>query len=82
MLDEVLLKDREFLVGDRFTVADICVSYALYLGQDITVDGKKLSDSYKPQTFDYMKRMSSREGFLSAQRIQEQSSKLFKQKHP
>jgi glutathione S-transferase len=35
---EERLKDREFLCADRFTVADICVGYALVLAESVGLD--------------------------------------------
>jgi glutathione S-transferase len=36
---EARLADREFLCANRFTVADICVGYALILARSIGLDG-------------------------------------------
>lgn len=36
---EARLADREYLCADRFTVADICVGYALILAKSIKLDG-------------------------------------------
>lgn len=49
MLNNTLADGRDFLVGNRFTIADICITYALYLGRTLEVDGKALATSYKPQ---------------------------------
>ena len=64
MLDAVI-EDREFLCDNRFTMADIAIAYALFLGEslDIHVD-------YKPQTRDYLERMKAREGFRKGQEAQ------------
>lgn len=49
---------REWLCADRFTVADIAVGYALYLGEVIGV-----SQHYKPQTAAYLERLKARPAF-------------------
>ena len=59
-LDAHLL-DHEYLAGERFTVADICVGYALYLAREL-----KLSERFKPQTLAYLKRLVEREAFKRA----------------
>jgi glutathione S-transferase len=55
------LESNEFLVDNRFTIADIAVGYALYLGRAI-----KLDERYKPQTAAYLERMMARPGFIRA----------------
>jgi glutathione S-transferase len=77
MLDNVLSDGREFLCGNRFTIADISITFALYLGTTLEVDDKKLDSFYKPQTKDYMKRMISRQSFKSAQLSQDKSALEF-----
>jgi len=59
-LDEHLEK-HEYLVDNRFTVADIAVSYALYLGRVL-----KFDERYKPQTADYLQRLMERPAFRRA----------------
>ena len=66
-LDEHL-ENNEYLVDGRFTIADIAVGYALYLGRAL-----KLDDRYKPQTADYLHRLMARPGF---QRADEQGEPL------
>jgi len=56
------IRDREFLCADRFTIADIAIAYALYLGRTLDIDR-----DYQPQTLDYLERMISRPGFQRAQ---------------
>jgi glutathione S-transferase len=73
MLDETLLNGNEFLVGNRVTVADICIAFSLYLGTKLEVNGKLMSDAYKPQTKDYLNRMINRDSFKRALIIQENS---------
>ena len=59
------LDDHEFLCTDRFTIADIAVAYALFLGESLGIH-----ELYKPQTRDYLERMKAREGFEKAQEAQ------------
>ena len=56
--------DREFLCDGRFTIADIAIAYALYLG-----DGLGLSQFYEPQVLDYFKRMTARPAFQKIEAI-------------
>ena len=51
-------KTRSYLCDGRFTVADIAVSYALYLGELYGY-----SESYSPQVIDYLQRMKQRSAF-------------------
>ncbi len=55
------LEKHEYLVDGRFTIADICVIYALHFGKFLDHH-----EFYKPQTLDYLERMTSREGFKRA----------------
>lgn len=55
------IKDREFLNDDRFTMADICVGYALYLGKLNRFDSE-----YEPQTIAYLERLMARDAFQRA----------------
>jgi len=55
------LEDNEYLVDNRFTIADIAVAYALYLGRSL-----KFQERYKPQTLAYLERMMARPGFVRA----------------
>ena len=50
------------LIGSR---SPVCVAYPLFFGTSIWVDGKRLSDWYKPQTRAYMDRMLARPGWLA-----------------
>ena len=55
------LESHEFLVDNRFTIADIAVAYALYLGC-----GLKLDKDYQPQTAAYLERLMERPAFKRA----------------
>jgi glutathione S-transferase len=50
------------LVDNRFTIADIAVTYALYLGRAI-----QLHQKYKPQTLAYLERLMERPAFKRAE---------------
>ncbi|MEE4280164.1 MAG: glutathione S-transferase family protein [Halieaceae bacterium] len=63
------LEARDYLVDDRFTVADICVAYALYLGTQLGLD-----ERYKPQTRAYLDRLMAREAFRRADAIGREAS--------
>lgn len=53
--------EREFLCADRFTIADICIAYALYLADTLGLRG-----GFKPNTEAYYKRLSQRPAFQRA----------------
>ncbi len=53
--------EREFLCAGRFTIADICVGFALYLADTIG-----LRQGFKPNTEAYYKRLISRPAFQRA----------------
>ncbi len=55
------LEGREFLCGDRFTVADICVGYALILSASVGLD-EGVPDSLKA----YRERLTSRPAYQRA----------------
>ncbi len=55
---ETATANHEFLCANRFTIADICVGFALYLADSI-----KLSSGFKPNTAAYYKRLSERPAF-------------------
>ncbi len=59
------LAGHEFLVDERFTIADIAIAYALYLGESLGI-----ADNYQPQTRSYLERMKRRDGFQRAQAAQ------------
>lgn len=55
------IEGREWLSDNRFTVADIAVGYALYLGEVIGI-----APHYKPQTAAYLARLKARPAFARA----------------
>jgi len=58
------IADREFLVGDKFTIADIAIGYALYFGRLEKRDG-----DYTPQVSRYLDRLIGRPAFQRAVQI-------------
>ena len=57
--------DHEFLVADKFTIADIACGYALLLGESLGI-----AEDYKPEAYDYLQRLKARDGFKRAQDVQ------------
>ena len=55
------LEDHEYLVDNRFTIADIAICYALIFARTL-----KLDDRIKPQTLAYLDRMIARPAFQRA----------------
>ncbi|NOX50204.1 MAG: glutathione S-transferase family protein [Gammaproteobacteria bacterium] len=53
--------DNLFLVDDRFTIADIAIGYALFLGISLG-----LNERYKPNTKRYLESLMQRDGFIRA----------------
>ena len=64
---EAALEGRDWLCADRFTIADITVGYALYLGVSLGLDKR-----YKPNSQRYLARLIERPGFQRAQAKQRQ----------
>ena len=62
------LESHEYLVDNRFTIADIAVGYALFLGKAL-----KFEERYQPQTAAYLERLVERPAF---QRANEQGEPL------
>ena len=58
---EQRLSTREYLCADRFTVADICVGYALVLAKSVGLD-ERIPEPLKL----YRQRLTSREAYQSA----------------
>ena len=59
---EAALEGKEFLVGNRFTIADIAVGYALQFGHRLG-----LSDRYKPNCQRYLASLNERPGYKRSQ---------------
>jgi glutathione S-transferase len=64
------LADREFLCADRFTVADICVGYALFLANRIG-----LAEYLTPRLADYLATLMERDGFKAAVALEQAGAK-------
>lgn len=62
---ESALQDRPWLCAGRFTVADICVGYALLLAEVL-----RLSTHFGPRVAGYWQRLQQREGFRRAKQAQ------------
>lgn len=60
------LGDREWLCADRFTMADVCVGYALVFARLLDLDHR-----FSPEIADYWARLSSRPAFLAAKAAQD-----------
>lgn len=58
---ESALEGKEFLCADRFTIADIAVGYALFMGVSLG-----LSEHYKPNCQRYLASLMERDGFKKA----------------
>lgn len=59
---ELALEGKDYLCGNRFTIADIAVVYALYLGRSLGLD-----ERYKPNCLRYLEAMIKRPAFIRAQ---------------
>ena len=59
------LADREFLCAGRFTMADLCVGYALLFARTLELDYK-----FSPEIAAYWDRLATRPGFLAAKAAQ------------
>jgi glutathione S-transferase len=65
-VEEALEGGRQYLCADRFTIADIAVHFALFLGQTLG-----LHERYKPNCRAYLERLMERPGFQRAMARQE-----------
>ncbi|HJM59688.1 MAG TPA: glutathione S-transferase family protein, partial [SAR86 cluster bacterium] len=55
---ESTLEDREYLCSNRFTIADICVSYAIYLAKSLGIE-----EAFKPNIKRWTDMLFEREAF-------------------
>jgi glutathione S-transferase len=58
---EKSLESREYLCSDRFTIADICVSYAIYLAKTLQIE-----EAFKPNIKRWTDMLFERDGFKQA----------------
>lgn len=58
---EAALEGKEYLVADRFTIADVAVTFALYMGSRLGLD-----ERYKTNTRRYLAQMMERPAFKRA----------------
>lgn len=66
---ETALEGRDYLCADRFTIADIAIHYALFLGATLGLDKQ-----YKPNCARYLQRLMERPAFQRAMAKQEEAS--------
>jgi glutathione S-transferase len=69
-IEVALDDDRDWLVGGRFTIADICVGYAVYLAS-----GFDLVEQLGPKTQNWFARLKTRDGFTKARTREKQGAK-------
>ncbi len=65
-VERALADGRDWLLGDRFTGADISVGYALLLARNL-----KLDDGFEPLTAAYWQRLAARPAYLAARAAQQ-----------
>ena len=58
---EQSLESRKYLCSDRFTIADICVSYAIYLAKTLQIE-----EAFKPNIKRWSDMLFERDGFKKA----------------
>ena len=56
---ETTLEDREYLCSNRFTIADICVSYAFVVAESLGIN-----QAFKPNIKRYTDMLFKREAFI------------------
>lgn len=61
-VEAALADGRAFLVADRFTIADICVGYAVLLARNL-----RIADELGPDTLGWYDRLAARPAFHRAQ---------------
>ncbi|WP_022957908.1 glutathione S-transferase family protein [Spongiibacter tropicus] len=71
------LLDHDYLCENRFTIADIAVGYALYLGE-----GLGLAGFYEPQVQAYLARLKARPAFQRAEPMGAGPDSLVVKKYP
>lgn len=71
LLDAHIL-GKEYLCDGRFTIADIAIGYALYLGK---LQG--FAEKYTPQVSDYLDRLMSRPAFTKAVSMTKNTDSVF-----
>ena len=59
----VHLRSHLYLCAERFTIADICVGFALHFGASPHID---MAEAYQPQVRDYLARLRERPAFQRA----------------
>jgi len=59
---ETALANRDYLCAGRFTIADICVGFALFFAKEVL----QLEDIFTPAIARYYQRLSSRPAFIQA----------------
>jgi glutathione S-transferase len=69
---ESRLEHSDYLCTGKFTIADICVGYALFLAQEISID-----ERFGPYTRAYLKRLTARDGFKAAMAQQKHLASIF-----
>lgn len=62
------LQDRDYLCAGRFTMADLCVGFAL-----LSAEALNLSHKFSPEIEAYWERLKSRPAFIAAQKAQTSS---------
>lgn len=71
------LGDREYLCDNRFTMADIAIAYALYLGATLG-----LEQFYQPQVLAYYQRMTARPAFKKVEPLGKEGALLLPTPYP